>query len=132
MRQNRFHIASRIVPLHLHAIRSTKGAGDVPVSDGRYSLYCKMAVGVGVIRRYRHFLRTPEEHILHVLTILTLLRVSGVTLKLKKCQFVTDTINSLVHVTRLTPPGRFAHNKRNLRPQLTKRPYGAETVPQLI
>lgn len=46
------------------------------------------------------FSRTPEEHIDEVKLVPSLLHDARVTLKLKKCKFITDTIDYLNHVIR--------------------------------
>lgn len=46
------------------------------------------------------FFRTLEEHITHVRQVLSLLQNAGVTLKVKKCRFITNTIGYLGHVIR--------------------------------
>lgn len=46
------------------------------------------------------FSRTPDEHILPIHTILNLIRDSGVTLKLKKIHFFTETIDYFGKVIR--------------------------------
>lgn len=49
------------------------------------------------------FLESPSEHNEHDHHILTPLHDAGVTLKLKKCELFSNTINHLEHVIR---PGR--------------------------
>lgn len=54
-------------------------------------------------------LRTPEEHIHHVLQVLTSLYDAGMTLNLNKCQVLTNRIDNFGHVIR---HGRFEVSKR--------------------
>ncbi len=58
------------------------------------------------------FSRNIEEHFDHLQDVLRLLEQAGVTLKLKKCRFVCDTVDHLGHVIR---PGRLALAKKNTR-----------------
>lgn len=46
------------------------------------------------------FSKSIEEHFNHVEEILLCLHSSGITLKLKKCDFFTDTVHYLSHKTR--------------------------------
>ena len=55
--------------------------------------------------------RTIEEHFSHVREVLTLLRQSGITLKLRKCAFFESSVEYLGHVIR---PGRLEVANANI------------------
>ena len=44
--------------------------------------------------------KSVEEHIRHVDEVLTALKKAGVTLKMKKCTFFSDTVEYLGHVIK--------------------------------
>jgi hypothetical protein len=46
------------------------------------------------------FFPDRESHLRHVDDALTLLRTAGISLKLKKCRFFSDTVDYLGHVIR--------------------------------
>ncbi len=58
------------------------------------------------------FSNTMEQHVAHLDHILGLLRAAGVSLKLKKCDFFTLSVNYLGHVIR---PGRISRPRRTRR-----------------
>ena len=58
------------------------------------------------------FSNSVERHMVHVDHVLTLLRSAGVSLKLKKCNFFTQSVSYLGHVIR---PGRLSLADKNTR-----------------
>ena len=69
------------------------------------------------------FSKTVDEHIDHVDEILGILRTSGVTLKINKCKFFSDSVEYLGHVIRpgkLEVDGANTKSLRDARPPTTK------------
>lgn len=58
------------------------------------------------------FSKRTEEHIRHSREVVVILRLAGVTLKLKNCQFITEIIDYLERVTPKTSENCFPHNRR--------------------
>ena len=54
--------------------------------------------------------KSVEEHISHVGEVLTAFKKAGVTMKMKKCTFFSDSVEYLGHVNK---PGRLEINRTN-------------------
>ena len=70
------------------------------------------------------FSKTVDEHITHVDEVLSALRSSGVTLKIKKCRFFSDSVEYLGHIIR---PGRLEVDNANTRSLRDAKPPTSKT-----
>ena len=70
------------------------------------------------------FSKSVDEHIHHVDEILSALRASGVTLKIKKCRFFSDTVEYLGHVIK---PGKLEVDSANTKSLRDAKPPTTKT-----
>lgn len=97
-RQGHVYYAPRHVVVHTDAFRPQKRPCHLPTCS-RHHLFGRSMAGVSYLsgRRYR-FLKTVAKLVDRLDTVLTLLRDSGISLKLKKCFFFQLRVNYPGHV----------------------------------
>lgn len=102
-RENRLHFSPQLIALHGNAVWFEKSPGNVSRRHGYLLAQSEMAVHFLYLADIVIFSNTPHEYIAHTKMVSALLIKTNVTMKLKKCAFLTNRIDCLGHVAR---PGR--------------------------
>lgn len=97
---NGVYLALQTTLVHLYAVCTEKCHWNVATLYGRHTCEGEMTIRPRLPRLHYHIFEIPDGTLGHVCQVLQLLSDCEVTLKLKKCSFVTDTVDYLRYIIR--------------------------------